>query len=132
MAAPRKTTNVVTMTTVLEMLAQGKSRNTILKRLEDDGMTPPHARTLYNNAIREYAPDTNLLDDYKRALIQQNLDRLERIIEETISGDTQEKKVALQAVSELNKMIGAYTSGNNVTINKNQEGDEQIIISFDR
>lgn len=131
MAAPRKTTNVVTMTTVLEMLAQGKSRTTILKRLENDGMTPKNARTLYHTAIREYAPDTNLLDDYKRALIQQNLDRLERIIEETISGDTQEKKVALQAVSELNKMIGAYT-GNNVTINKNQEGDEQIIISFDR
>lgn len=131
MAAPRKTTNVVTMTTVLEMLAQGKSRTTILKRLEDDGINPKNARTLYNNAIREFAPDTNLLDDYKRALIQQNLDRLERIIEETISGDTQEKKVALQAVSELNKMIGAYT-GNNVTINKNREGDEQIIISFDR
>ena len=130
MAAPRKTTNVVTMTTVLEMLAQGKSRNTILKRLEDDGMTPQHARTLYNNAIREFAPDTNLLDDYKRALIQQNLGRLERIIEETISGDTQEKKVALQSIDILNKMVGVYTSGNNVTINKNQEGDEQIVISF--
>ena len=130
MAAPRKTTNVVTMTTVLEMLAQGKSRNTILKRLENTGMSTQHARTLYNNAIREFAPDTNLLDDYKRALIQQNLDRLERIIEETISGDTQEKEVALQSIDILNKMVGVYTSGNNVTINKNQEGDEQIVISF--
>ncbi len=131
MAKSGKLTNISTLTEVLDMLAQGKSRNTILKRLEGDGMTTQHARTLYNNAIREFAPDTNLLDDYKRALIQQNLDRLERVIEETISGDTQEKKVALQAVSELNKMIGAYTT-DKVTIAKNGEGDEIIQISFEK
>ncbi len=130
MAKSGKLSNIGTLTEVLDMLAQGKTRNTILKRLENTGMSTSNARTLYNNAIREFAPDTNLLDDYKRALIQQNLDRLERIIEETISGDTQEKKVALQSIDILNKMVGVYTSGNNVTINKNQEGDEQIVISF--
>lgn len=131
MAKSGKLTNIGTLTEVLDMLAQGKTRGTIIKTLENKGMSACNARTLYHNAIQEFAPDTNLLDDYKRALIQQNLDRLERIIEETISGDTQEKKVALQSIDILNKMVGVYTT-DKVTIAKNGEGDEIIQISFEK
>ena len=77
-------------------------------------------------------PENNFLDDHKRFLIQQNLDRLETIINTSITGNTGEKKVALQAIDTLNKMLGVYQDGNKVMIAKNNQGDEIIQISFDK
>ena len=116
---------------IMDAISKGQSRASIVQTLVDDGITYRNAQQLFYEAMKDMTPDINLLDDYKRGIMQQNLDRLEKIINSSIEGNTGEKKVALQAIDTLNKMLGIY-SGNNVTINKNQEGDEQIIISFDK
>lgn len=116
---------------VMGLISKGKSRTEVIQNLVDDGIEYSNANLLYYEALKEMTPDTNLLDDYKRGMIQINLDRLEKIINSCIDGSTGDKKVALQAIAEVNKMIGV-SQGNNVMINKNNQGDEQIIISFDR
>lgn len=113
---------------VMGLISKGKSRTEVIQNLVDDGIEYSNANLLYYEALKEMTPDTNLLDDYKRGMIQINLDRLEKIINSCIDGSTGDKKVALQAIAEVNKMIGV-SQGNNVMINRNQ-GDEQIIISF--
>lgn len=119
----------VTRMEIMDMISKGQSRTDIVQSLVDNGLGYKNANLLYYQAMKELTPDINLLDDYKRGIMQQNLDRLEKIINSSIDGNTGDKKVALQAIAELNKMLG-LSQGNNVTINKNQEGDEQIVISF--
>ena len=95
-------------------------------------MTFANASTLYYGALKEIQPDPNLLDDYKKSLIQTNLDRLEEIINTSITGNTGDKKVALQAIDTLNKMCGIYNDKNQVTIAKDNQNNEVIQITFDR
>lgn len=128
---PNKIESQVTTLTIQDWLSQGKSRNFIIDRLMEQGFAAVTARDLYYAVIREYVPDASLIDDHKKMIIQQNLDRLEKIIETCIDGNTGDKKVALNAIAELNKMCGVYES-NKVTIAKNQGGDEIIQISFDK
>lgn len=117
---------------VMDAISKGQTRADIVRGLVDTtGMGYKNANLIYYEALKELSPEVNMLDDYKLGIMQTNLDRLEKIINTSIDGNTGDKKVALQAIAELNKMLG-ISQGNNVTINKNQEGDEQIIISFDR
>lgn len=114
---------------IMDAISKGQSRADIVQSLVDDGITYRNAQQLYYEAMKDMTPDINLLDDYKRGMMQQNLDRLEKIINSSIEGNAGDKKVALQAIAEMNKMLG-LSQGNNVTINKNNQGDEQIVISF--
>ena len=114
---------------VMELISKGESRQSIVQSLVDTGIGHKNANLLYYEALKELAPEENMLDDYKRGMMQQNLDRLEKIINSSIEGNSQDKQVALKAIAEMNKMLG-LSQGNNVTINKNNQGDEQIIISF--
>ena len=116
---------------IMDAISKGQSRADIVNSLVDDGITYRNAQQLYYEAMKDMTPDINLLDDYKRGMMQQNLDRLEKIINSSIEGNSQDKGVALKAIAEMNRMLGLSQS-DKVTINKNQEGDEQIIISFDR
>lgn len=116
---------------IQEWINKGKSRQYVIDRLQEDGMTVLGAQEIYYATLKEMAPDPNLFDDYKKQVIQQNLDRLEKIIEKSIDGNYQEKNVALKAIDTLNKMIQAY-GDNGVVINKDGQGNEQIIIKFDR
>lgn len=120
----------VTYMTLQDMIAQGKSRQSIMKYLTDQGVNQKTASDLYYKALKDMQPDPNLLDDYKKGMIQQNLDRLEKIIDDTIEGNYQNKQVALKAISEINKMLG-LSEGNNVTIAQNKDGDQIINIKFD-
>lgn len=128
---PTNLTTKVNRMQVAEWLSQGKSRKFIMDSLVASGITPGVSRDLYYDTLKDFIPATNLIDEHKKAIIQQNLDRLEKIIEDCIDGNTGDKKVALNAIAELNKMCGVYES-NKVTIAKNQEGDEMIQISFDK
>lgn len=121
----------VTYMTIQDMIAQGKSRQSIIKYLTDQGINQKTASCLYYEALKDMTPSPDLLDDYKKGIVVQNLDRLENIINNTLSGNTGDKKVALQAIDTLNKMIGAYAGNNGVTINKDNQGNEQIIIKFE-
>lgn len=124
--------NVVTQATVQEWVTKGKSRKWIMEQLTGEGLTVANANTIYYGALKELTPDPNLLDDYKKSLIQTNLDRLEEIINTSISGNTGDKKVALQAIDTLNKMCGIYNDKNQVTIAKDNQNNEVIQITFDR
>lgn len=123
---------VATQTAIQEWVAKGKSRKWCLDKLQEEGMTFANASTLYYGALKEIQPDPNLLDDYKKSLIQTNLDRLEEIINTSITGNTGDKKVALQAIDTLNKMCGIYNDKNQVTIAKDNQNNEVIQITFDR
>lgn len=114
---------------VMDAISKGQSRADIVQSLVDTGIGHKNANLLYYEALKELTPEENMLDDYKRGMMQQNLDRLEKIINSSIEGNSQDKQVALKAIAEINKMLG-LSQGNNVTINKNNQGDEQIIISF--
>ena len=115
---------------VADLISQGKSRKEVIEWLKEQGMSGGNLHTIYYNALKELVPEENFLEDSKKFLIQQNLDRLEQIINTSISGNTGEKKVALQAIDTLNKMLGVYGTNNGVIINKNNQGEEHIIISF--
>lgn len=119
------------LSVVMDHISKGGTRNAIVQAMVDEGMSHKTANKLYYEAMKEMTPDSNLFDEYKLSVMHQNLDRLERIIHDCIDGDTQDKKLALSAIAELNKMIGA-SGGNTVAINRKKEGDEEIIISFDR
>lgn len=118
---------------VAQMISNGKSRQTCQQWIKDTyGVQDRQARAYYNAALRLLIPDESKFDKYRKALIQANIDRLEKIIEVCIeSNDANMLSQARQCVAELNKMLGV-TSQNTVMINKNDEGDEQIIISFDK
>lgn len=117
---------------IQEWINKGKSRQYIMDRLQEDGMTVLGAQDIYYATLKEMAPDPNLFDDYKKQVIQQNLDRLEKIVESSIDGNYQEKNVALKAIDTLNKLIGAYSDSNSVTIAKDNQGQEIIRIEFQK
>lgn len=117
---------------IQEWINKGKSRQYIMDRLQEDGMTVLGAQEIYYATLKEMAPDPNLFDDYKKQVIQQNLDRLEKIVESSIDGNYQEKNVALKAIDTLNKLIGAYSDSNSVTIAKDNQGQEIIRIEFQK
>ena len=127
-----KLENMTTQAQTAALISKGMSRKDVCDWLETQGMQRKNAYTVYYSALKELVPEDNLLDDHKRFLIQQNLDRLETIINTSITGNTGEKKVALQAIDTLNKMLGVYQDGNKVMIAKNNQGDEIIQISFDK
>lgn len=117
---------------IQEWINKGKSRQYIMDRLQEDGMTVLGAQEIYYATLKEMVPDPNLFDDYKKQVIQQNLDRLEKIVESSIDGNYQEKNVALKAIDTLNKLIGAYSDSNSVTIAKDNQGQEIIRIEFQK
>lgn len=122
----------ITRLQVMDMVADGKSRSSIMKFLQDQGMGRSGAEDMYYNALKEMTPAPDLLDDYKKGIIQVNLGRLEKIIDDCIDKESyQSKQVAIKAISEINKMLG-LSEGNNVTINKDNQGNEQIIITFEK
>ena len=124
-------TTVATQTQIAEWVGKGKTRSWIMDKLQEEGLSYSNANTLYYAALKDIQPDPDLLCDYKKTLIQQNLDRLEKIVNDTISGSTGEKMVALKAIDQLNKLCGAYND-NQITVARNKEGDEIIQITFDR
>ena len=119
--------HALTKLEVSEWISKGRSRKYCIEKLVESGMKNGAANMLYYAALKELLPEPNLLDDYKKNLIQQNLDRLEQVIETSLSGNTADRAIALKAIDTLNKMCGAY-SDNNITIaQQNKDGDGQII-----
>lgn len=122
-----KIATAVTITQVTEWISKGHTRQYCINKLMEDGVTYSNANVIYYGALKELTPDQNLFDDYKRGVIQQNLDRLETIIDSSISGNTSEKMVALKAIDQLNKLCGAYGENNITIAQQNKDGDGQVI-----
>ena len=131
MADKKEMEVALTETRIMEWVSKGHTRQYCMNKLQEEGMSRSAADTLYYHALKAMLPDPDLFTDYKQTLMQQNIDRLERIVESSISGSTADKALAIKAIDTLNKMISAYGE-NGVIINKNKEGDEQIVIRFEK
>lgn len=116
---------------IAQMISDGKSRKTIQQYIKDNyGVKDRQARCYYSAALRLLIPDESEFDEYRKGLIQANIDRLEKIIERSITGNTQDMKVAKDCISELNKMMGLGDK-TNIMINKN-DNEETFIIQIDK
>lgn len=117
---------------IAEMLSSGATKSEVMTYIKDVvGVYPSHASEFYHNCLKKLVMDGDMLTDYKKAVQTQNYDRLEKIVSDTIGGSTGDKKVAIEAIRELNKMVGAYDDKNTVTIA--QDDSKQIIqIDFNR
>ena len=114
---------------ISDMINDGRSKAEIIAWLQEEkGMTWGSAKNLYYRTLKEMVPDDAFLSAYRKSLARTNMDRLERI-EESMSGNTADKAIALKAIDQLNRMCGAY-GDNGVTIAQ-RDGEQVIRISFD-
>lgn len=125
-----KIEHALTLLDIAEKISKGQSRQKVINDMMAEGVPYDTASQLYYQGLRELTPDENVLDEYRRGIMQVNLDRLEKIINSCIEGNTGEKKVALQAIDQMSKLLGLYNDGNKVTIANNKEGDQIVQIDF--
>lgn len=121
----------VTQVKVMEWISKGKTRQFCITKLQEGGMTKSAADHMYYGALKQILPDPDLFTDYKKTLMQQNIDRLESIVDSSISGNTGDKAIAIKAIDTLNKMCGAYGE-NSVTVANNKDGEQIIRIEFSK
>lgn len=117
---------------IAERISKGEPREKLVKELVAGGMDRTKATRYYYEALKEITPEDTILDAYKKGMMQVNLNRLETIIETSISGNSQDKQVALKAIAELNKMLGLSNDTNKVTVANNKEGEQIIQIEFSK
>lgn len=127
----KPTQSLITQGKCMEMIAQGMSHKQVVEALQADGMTYKNASTYYYLTLKEMLPDPQYFEDYKQSLTQKNIERLEGIVDDTISGDTAEKNTAIRAIEVMNKMCGIQ-DGSKVNIAKSKDGDEVIQIVFNK
>lgn len=112
-----------------KMLARGKSKQYVLDyAMTNYDVGEAQAKRYYSAAVRYLLPDD--VDEYRKGLIQTNLDRLETIAERAMEeGDW---KNARETIAEINKMCGVTGQGVQVGINQDKENNtQQIVIKFD-
>lgn len=112
-----------------KMLARGKSKQYVIDyAMSKYGVGEPQAKRYYSAAVRYLLPDD--VDEYRKGLIQTNLDRLETIVESAMEeGDW---KNARETIAEINKMCGVTGQGVQIGINQDKNNDtQQIVIKFD-
>lgn len=110
-----------------KMLAKGKSRQSIMEyAMTHYDINEAQAKRYYAAAARYLIPED--LDEFKKGLIQANMERLETIIEECMARG--QYKVARDAIDSLNKMFGV-TGGVQVGIQTDNENNtQQVVIKF--
>lgn len=119
---------LMTTQEIADMVNDGKSRKEIIAYLQEEkNMTWGSAKNLYYNTLKEMVPDEAYLKAYKKSLATTNMARLEQIIDESLSGNTADKAIALKAIDQLNKMVGAYADNSITIAQQNKDGDQQII-----
>ena len=118
---------------VARMICDGKSKQSCLDYVQSaQGCGLQQAKYYYQAALNWLVPDD--MDGYKKGLIQANVERLEKIIEEGIEKRNDGKRgadylrTAKDAIAELNKMLGV--GSNRVTVAETTEGDKAITIEF--
>ena len=125
--------SLMTTQEIADRVNDGQSKAQIIAWLQEArGMTWGSAKNLYYNTLKEMVPDDAYLQAYKKSLATTNIARLEKIVDDSLSGNTADKAIALKAIDQLNKICGAYAD-NSVTIaQQNKDGDQQVIkITFE-
>jgi len=112
-----------------KMLSKGKSRQTVIEyAMEHYDVTEPQAKRYYAAATRYLIPDD--MDEFRKGIIQANMERLETIIERCM--ELGQYKVARDAIDSLNKMFG-INSGLQIGIQTDTENNtQQVVIKFDQ
>ena len=89
---------------IARRMSEGESRMRLENwMMENWEIGDRQARAYYSAAARYLIPDDE--EDYKKGLIQANLNRLEDIVERTMTAD--DYKNAIQAIKEINRVLGA-------------------------
>lgn len=116
---------------VAKMICEGKSKQTCLEYVQEaQGCALQQAKYYYQAALNWLIPDD--MDEYKKGLLQANVERLEKIIEEGIEKRLDERRgadylrTAKDAISELNKMLGVGNPRLQIA-QENKDGEQQII-----
>ena len=119
---------LITTQEISDRINDGQSKAQIIAWLQEaKNMTYGSAKNLYYNTLKEMVPDDAYLQAYKKSLATTNIARLEKIVDDSLSGNTADKAIALKAIDQLNKICGAYAD-NSVTIaQQNKDGDQQVI-----
>lgn len=119
---------------VANMICEGKSKKSCLDYImasQDVGVAM--AKFYYQAALNWLIPTD--IDEYKKGLIQANVERLETIIQEGLEKSLDAKRgadylrTAKDAIAELNKMLGVGL-GSKVTVAQNQQGEQIVEINF--
>lgn len=88
--------------TIAEMIVSGKSRSSIQSFIRNEyGVKERQARAYYSAAMKYIQPDDE--DEYRKGLIQANLERLEMIVERCMDGENYSS--AISAIKEINSII---------------------------
>lgn len=100
-----------------KMITKGKSKATIIETLQENyNLGYDQAYRYYLSGMRFLIPKDT--EKFREGLIQANIERLEKIIEANID---EHPKVAKDAISELNKMLGIGTNSIQVGVKNNPD-----------
>lgn len=92
------------VTNLAKMLSKGMSRKSAQEWIMTHyDVSARQARAYYTAALRYLIPDNE--EEYKRGLIQSNIDRLETIIERTMAEGSADYKSAIAAIKEINRLV---------------------------
>lgn len=92
------------VTSLAKMLSEGMSRKNAQEWIMTNyDVSARQARAYYSAALRYLIPDNE--EEYKRGLIQSNIDRLETIIERTMAEGSADYKSAIAAIKEINRLV---------------------------
>lgn len=87
-----------------KMISEGMSRKNVQEWIMAHyGVSGRQARAYYSAALRYLIPDNE--EEYKRGLIQANINRLETIIERTMAEGSADYKSAIAAIKEINRLV---------------------------
>ena len=113
-----------------KMISKGKSKNEIIEHLQDKyQLSYDQSRRYWIAGCHFLIPEDQ--SEFKQALINNNIERLEKII--TDSMNDKQYKVAREAIAELNKMMGITGNGGvSVAVRNNpDENTQEFIIKID-
>lgn len=106
-------------------ISKGQSRyTTIEKYAKEWDISEKQVEKYYTAALH----NLTFSEGEWQAIKHQNLVRLEKIFEDAVAAN--DRKNAIAAVQEINRMAG-ITGGNKVGIQKDNNGNEVIMIQFD-
>ena len=92
------------VTNLAKMLSEGMSRKSAMEWIMTHyDVSGRQARAYYSAALRYLIPDNE--EEYKRGLIQANINRLETIIERTMAEGSADYKSAIAAIKEINRLV---------------------------
>lgn len=112
-----------------KMISEGKGKNDIIEHIQTKyKLSYDQSRRYWIAACHYLVPENE--EEFRAALIKQNIERLEKIIVTTM--EREDYKMAKDAISELNKTLGVGKEGVAIGVrNDPNNGTQEIVIKFD-